>query len=55
MNPISSLFAPKKEGRGLIFTEKFPIKRKLSSLTEVVYYIKKSVPWELSLLSEIPI
>ncbi len=42
MNSISFLFPPKKEGRGLIFTEKFPIKRKLSPLTEVVNYIKKN-------------
>ena len=37
MNPISSLFPLKKEGRGLVFTGKFRIKRKLSPLTEVVY------------------
>ncbi len=48
-------FPPKKEGRGLIFTGKFPIKQKLSPLTEVVYYIKNPFPWELSLLSEIPV
>ncbi len=40
MNPISFLFPLKKEGRGLIFAGKFPIKWKLSPLTEVVYYIK---------------
>ncbi len=34
----------KKEGRELIFTGKFPIKQKLSPLTEVVYYIKNPFP-----------
>ena len=44
MNPISSPFPLKKEGRGLIFTAKFRIKQKLSPLTEVVYYIKNPFP-----------
>ncbi len=48
MNSISFLFALKKEERGLIFTEKFPIKRKLSPLTEVVYYIKNLFPGNFS-------
>ena len=53
-SPISSLFSPKKEGRGLIFTGKFPIKQKLSPLTEVVYYIKNPFPGNFPFYPKFP-
>ena len=38
----------------LIFTGKFPIKRKLSPLTEVVYYIKNLFPGKFPFYSKFP-
>ena len=54
MNPISFLFPLKKEGRGLIFAGKFPIKWKLSPLTEVVYYIKNPFPGNFPFYPKFP-
>ncbi len=38
----------------MIFTEKFPIKQKLSPLTEVVYYIKNPFPGNFPFYPKFP-